>query len=51
MTVARYSTASLSWLAVAGLVVLASTALLRRERVDLAVPSDATDDLLVSIYR
>lgn len=44
------STASLGWLAVVGLAVLATRALLRRERRAPAAPVDA-DDLLVSIYR
>ncbi|HLT46570.1 MAG TPA: hypothetical protein VK002_05020 [Rubricoccaceae bacterium] len=48
--IARSSTVSLGWLAFVGLAVLASTALLRRERPAPAVPVDA-DDLLVRIYR
>jgi hypothetical protein len=47
MATARY--APVGWLAVFGLAILASSALLRRERLWLAVPDDA-DDLLARIY-
>jgi hypothetical protein len=51
MTTARTSAAPVGWLAFVGLAILASSALLRRERPAApAVPADF-DDLLARIYR